>query len=552
MKPISPWVRETLARLSLDEKLGQMLHPNVRSNWTAEDFRKVMPEVRLGGMFLFSGSAADYVRLTNLIQDGDGLPVLISTDLESGAGRMISGATSFPDLMNTAAADDTELAALMGEATAVEARAYGVHWTFGPVVDLNMHPGNPICNTRSLGDNPERVTRLALAMVKAMQDNGLAATVKHFPGDGWDDRDQHLVTSINPLSREEWERTSGIPFRKTFAEGAWTTMIGHIAMPSLDDGDPTDPAGPPPAIMSKKITTDFLRGELGFDGLVVSDAIEMNGSVSRVVSPYELVVRMVNAGNDQLLFCQPRRDFAILQEAVAKGDISLERIDEAVGRILALKEKLGFAKDPASARPAKDPEAVLAPHRARFARASQMIAEKSLTLVRSPISVPLALKPGARVLTVHLRSNAEYNVDGFDKLLQARGIEVERWTEENSPYAARSTDYSRYDAILLLWVVGPTWGTGFIRPSGPWMRLPWFIRHEYPACPLIHVSFGTPYLLHDVPWASTMLNAYSPDPTTQAAVDRWLFGDIKALGTSPVDLDRPAKVRDLIRGAFAR
>lgn len=551
MKPRSPWVTQTLARLSLDEKLGQMLHPNVRANWTSEDLKNALPDVAMGGIFIFSGSASDYVRLTNLIQDGRGLPVLISTDLESGAGRMISGATSFPDLMNTAAANDSDLAELMGEATAIEARAYGVHWTFGPVVDVNMNPGNPICNTRSLGDDPQRIACLASAMLKAMQRHGLAATVKHFPGDGWDDRDQHLVTSINPLSREEWEHSSGIPFRRAFADGCWTTMIGHIAMPQLDPGDPTDPAGPPPAILSRKIATDFLRGGLGFEGLVVSDAIEMNGSVSRVRTPYELIVKLVNAGNDQLLFCQARRDFAILKEAVAKGDITIERVDEAVSRVLALKEQLGFASDPESARPAKDPEAVLAPHRQRFATASRLLAEKSLTQVRSNGQVPLRLKAGSRVLVVHLRSNPEYNVDGFDDLLRARGIDLERFTEETSPFQCRSMDFSRYDAILVLWVLGPTWGTGFIRPSGPWMRLPWFIRHEYPQCPMVHISFGTPYLIHDVPWADTLLNAYSPDPATQAAVDRWLFGDIRAEGSSPVDLDRPAKIRELMRGAFS-
>src|SRR5262249_28412257 len=157
---------------------------------------------------------------------------------------------------------------------------------------------------------------------------------KHFPGDGWDDRDQHLATTINPLSVKEWNKTSGIPYRETFAAGCWTTMIGHIAMPSLDPGDGRDPLGPPPAIQSKKITTGFLRGKLGFDGLVISDAIEMNGSVSRVASAYELVVKMINAGNDMLLFCDAKRDFAILQQAVAKGDITLARIDEACVRVL--------------------------------------------------------------------------------------------------------------------------------------------------------------------------------------------------------------------------
>jgi beta-N-acetylhexosaminidase len=327
-------------------------------------------------------------------------------------------------------------------------------------------------------------------------------------------------------------------------------MIGHIAMPSLDAGDPQDPAGPPPAILSKKITTDFLRKTVGFDGLVISDAIEMNGSVSRVRSAYELIVKLVNAGNDQLLFCNAKRDFEILQKAVAAGDISLARIDEAVTRVLALKEKLGFAANPASARPAADPEAALAPTRQKFGDAARRMADKALTAVRSNGEVPLQLSKGDRVLVVHLRSNPEYNVDGFDELLRARGLVVDRHTEADNHYQLRSTDYGPYKAVLVLWTVGPTWGTGFIRPGGTWMRAPWFVRHEYPTCPMVHVSFGTPYLIHDVPWADTLLNAYSPDPLTQKAVVEWLFGEREATGTSPVDLHRWDKVRELIHRAY--
>ncbi len=550
MRSTSSWVQKTLASLSLDEKLGQLLHPNVRPHWTEEELKKALPPVRLGGAFIFSGPGDQFARVARLLQAGPGLPLVISTDLESGAGRMISTATSFPDLMSIAAANDVELARRMGEATAVEARAYGVHWTFGPVVDINAHPGNPIANTRSLGDDPHKIARLATALVESMQAHGLAATVKHFPGDGWDDRDQHLATSINPLSLKEWKKTSGVPYKAAFEAGCWTTMIGHIAMPALDAGDPRDLAGPPPAIQSKRITTDFLRGKLGFDGLVISDAIEMNGSVSRVRSAYELVVNMINAGNDMLLFCDAKRDFVLLQKAVAQGDISLERVDEACSRVLELKEKLGFAANPASALPAADPDSALAPHHERFADAARSLARRALTPVRS--CTPVSLKKGDRVLVLHLRSNPEYNVDGFDDLLKARGIEVVRRTEADTPYEYRSIDYKDYAMVLVLWTVGPTWGTSFIRPSGPWMRGPWFVRHEYPPCPIVHVSFGTPYLIHDVPWADNLLNAYSPDAFTQQAVAEWLFGEVKATGTSPVDLDRHAKVRELIRKEFAR
>ena len=379
----------------------------------------------------------------------------------------------------------------------------------------------------------------------------MAATVKHFPGDGWDDRDQHLATTINPLTRDEWDRQSGVPFRQSFADGCWTTMIGHIALPAVDAGDPSDPLGPPPAILSKAITTDFLRGELGFDGLVISDAIEMNGSVSRVRSDYEMVVKMINAGNDQLLFCDAKRDFEALQKAVDCGDISLDRIDEACSRVLELKEKLGFATNPASARPSVDPTRELALRTPVFGEAAQAIADRAITLVRSDDSLPIRA-PGGKILVIHLRSIPEYNVAGLDALLRAKGYEVDSYTEATSPYSFQALDYSPYCLVLFAWTVGPTWGTNFIRPAGPWIRTPWFVRQKQPQCPVVHVSFGTPYLVHDVPWADTLINAYSPDVHTQRAVVEALVGQGKAVGTCPVDLDRPRQIRDLLARALAQ
>ena len=551
MHSFSPWVMRTLASLSLDEKLGQLLHPNVRPEWTEAQLAEVLPPVRLGGAFVFSGSGENFARVTRWLQGGGGLPLVISTDLESGAGRMITGATSFPDLMSLAAADDPELVRVMAEATAVEARAHGVHWTFGPVVDVNAHPGSPIANTRSLGDDPDKISRIAALLVETMQAHGLAATVKHFPGDGWDDRDQHLATSINPLSKDEWKRMSGKPFQRAFDAGCWTTMIGHIALPAVDPGIPGDPAGPPPSILSRKVTTDFLRGELGFQGLVVSDATEMGGSSSRVRSTYDLVVGMINAGNDMLLFCDAKRDWEHLRRAVANGDLSAERVDEACARVLELKERLGFAAHPESALPAPRPAEVLAAHRQRFTAAAQALAVKALTAVRTSPAVPLRLEKGEKILVLHLRSNPEYHVDGLDDLLRAEGYVVERRTEADNAFDFQRSDYSAYGLILILWTVGPTWGTSFIRPAGPWMRGPWWIRASFPACPIVHVSFGTPYLIHDVPWAETYLNAYSPDAETQKAVVGWLTGTVKAQGTSPVDLDRPNRIRDLLRREFA-
>jgi beta-N-acetylhexosaminidase len=328
-------------------------------------------------------------------------------------------------------------------------------------------------------------------------------------------------------------------------------MIGHIAMPAIDAGNPADPAGPPPATLSRAIATGFLRGTLGFEGLAVSDAIEMHGSVSRVRDAAELVVGLLNAGNDMLLFSDAKRDFGIIRDAVARGAISLARVDEACARVLALKERLGFAADPAAALPAADPEAVLAPLRPRFAAAAREVARRALTAVRMPAGGFPHLRPGDRVLAIHLRSNPEYNTDGLDTLLEERGMTVDRHTEANNPFAYPSLDLGVYRLILFCWTVGPTYGTNAIRPAGTWMRIPWFVGNAFPPCPVVHANFGTPYLVNDLPAASILVNAYSPDCHSQAAVADWLCGELEPSGVSPVDLDRPARIRELIRREYA-
>lgn len=563
--PGSPWVRSLLAAMSPAEKIGQLLHPSAKPNGSVEEIQASLPPVRVGGLFIFACTADAVLRVARDLQaPGKGvageLPLVLSSDLESGAGRMIKECTLFPDMMGVAACGDEGLAFEMGRATAREGRAHGLHWNFGPVVDLNYEPRNPITCTRSLGDDPQRAARLARAMILGMQSEGLCATAKHFPGDGWDDRDQHLATTINPLSLGEWERSSGVPFRAALDAGVLSVMIGHIAMPAVDPGDPADPAGPPPAMMSRPITTDFLRGRLGFRNVVISDAIEMNGSVSRARSPYEMVVRNVNAGCDMLLFSSAKRDFGILAEALEKGDLSMERLDEACSRVLALKEALGFAGDPASALPAEKTftsipsggakraaNAGLAPDEVASFRASAFaIASRAVTAERAE-DLPLALEKGSRVLCVHLRSWPEYDVTGFDELLRARGVEVDVRTEADDIYLFRGIDYSKYAAVLLLYVIGPTWGMNTVRPRGSMSRIPWFVCQAHPGCPVVAVSFGTPYLLHDLPWARNYLNAYSPDGFTEEAVLRILLGEAEPEGKCPVDLDRAERLRELLK-----
>ena len=568
MKELSEWVSGNLSRMSLEQKVAQMLMPNFRPQSSPESMEDILvPGYDPGGVFFFGATSGEFKRASEWLQARCSLPALVASDLESGAGRVIDGCVTFPDLMALAASGDIGLAREQGRVTALEAREHGVHWTLGPVADLNANPYNPIVCTRSLGDDEAKVGAFVGAIVSSMQENGMVACAKHFPGDGWDDRDQHVCTSTNPLSVDDWFRLSGKPFADAIAAGVKSVMIGHIALPSVDPGNPDDPLGPPPASMSRKIVTGLLRERMGFDGVIITDALEMGGLVSRMRSHRELIVEVVNAGCDVLLFSVAREDFGIIVDAVKSGEIPHERIDGAVARILTLKEWLGFAQNPccalphAIASPTPNPEQGLIKnartplpgesHGIGFEWAAIQVAYKAMTLVRDCADRP-HLKIGDPILAIHLRSNPQYNIDAFDGLLAGEGFNVVRKTESDLDGDWLSEkSLSGFAAIIFLWNMGPTWGTADIRPGGTFMRIPWFLRMRYPSCPVFHVSFGYPYLLHDLPWAGYILNAYSPDIHSQRAALDVILGRQPAPGKSPVDLMRPERLRELLAREIA-
>jgi len=276
----SEWVEQVLTTLTLDQKIGQLLHPCLPPSTSIEEREKHLDGIEPGGLFLFSGTKDQFSEITSWFQSESFTPVIISADLENGAGKIIEDATSFPCMMSVAAADDEKLSYEMGRAAALEGSACGVHWSFGPIVDMNVHPHNPGTNTRSFGDDPERILRLSKAMLRGMQENGLCATVKHFPGAGLDDRDQHLCTAINPFRMDQWFALSGRMFQESIDLGVWSVMIGHISLPAWDPGIGDHLQNAPPATLSKKIITGLLRERMGFEGVIITDALDMAGVTS--------------------------------------------------------------------------------------------------------------------------------------------------------------------------------------------------------------------------------------------------------------------------------
>jgi beta-N-acetylhexosaminidase len=413
---------------------------------------------------------------------------------------------------------------MLGTAAAREGRHAGIHWTFAPVVDVNVNPDNPIANTRSLGDDPARVARLAMAMARGMQDHGLAACAKHFPGDGVDDLDQHTVTSVNTLSRPEWQRLSGFPFRQAIDAGVWSLMVGHIALPAWDDTQHTCGVHRPASI-SPTLVTGLLRGELGFQGLIVTDDMNMGG-VAGYAKRRDRTVACIAAGCDMLLFPKLPDDYATLLDAVRSGTLPEARVNDAVRRILAFKARLHLHTGELFG-PAVDIQ-----EQQTFAEASRQIAAAAIVKVRDHHgTLPIQhLKPGAKVLTITLASDFQ-DVPEVDSALRARGYHVDH---AYNPDDLRLSDQTfAYDAVFVNFVFKAAWGLQSVRSVGLHNRL--FIGGFYSDHPcVVFTSFGSPYHLRMFSTLPNYLNVHSSSPDSQrAAVQVW-FGEAEARGTSPV------------------
>jgi beta-N-acetylhexosaminidase len=517
------WIETTLNSLSLEERVGQLLLPMCANADHYENIKKLLPEIRLGGVFVFGARPEEHRERLRTLQGMSCVPLVVAADLEAGAGHVVQGGVPFPDPLAVAAADRDDLAWQMGRAAALQGRSVGIHWTFAPVVDVNINPDNPIANTRSLGDDPERISRLAAAIIQGAQEHGLATCAKHFPGDGIDDFDQHVVTSVNSLSMEDWKRISGRTFSAAFAADVMSVMIGHIALPAWDPT--TDRRGAYcPASVNKRIVTDLLRKEMGFEGLIVTDDMNMGG-VSGYMNSVDRTIGCINAGCDMLLFPQLPGDYHTLLAAVKDGRISEERLNDAVRRILEFKTRLNLNEgqleyDEPSPLQAKE-----------FAKAARQIAEGALVKVRDVDGLlPLKdLKPGARVATVTL-SIEPMELPEVDAALKARGFQVDHFYNPGFDFAQ---NVKGYDAVFVNFAYKASWAVTSVRSVGVQNRM--FMFGFYMEQPrTVFTSFGSPYHLRQFSALPNLINAHSSsDDSQRAAVAAW-FGDLPMNGKSPV------------------
>ncbi len=558
------WVAQTLKKLSLDEKIGQLFAVWAYGSFhstESQDYKDLVRDVEEKHIGSFAiqtqGSPLGIPErsqvyptaiLVNTLQRHAKVPLLVAADFERGTCMRVAEGTSFPHTMAVGATGRPEDAYTMGKITALEARAVGVPWIFAPDADVNSNPQNPIINTRSFGEDPARVAEFVAAFVRGVEENGGLATAKHFPGHGDTSTDSHLDLPAVTSDRAHLEQVELAPFRAAIAAGVSTIMTGHLAVPALE------PDPDLPATMSATITTDLLRHQMGFDGLVVTDALDMGGVTVRY-PPGEVAVRSILAGSDVLLV-PPVLDAALsaVHDAVASGRIPMARLDEAVTRVLRAKAKLGLYKSKLV-----DVDALAGKFdRPEFDRAALDIADRGITLLRDDQHIlPLDSTKPQRVLLVA--------VSGDSDPYPAGNLESEiRWRVDSLSTVRMDTRFVRaemaklpspdtYDVAVAAIFVRVTDRKGSV--GLPDDEAAVVDRLLAAGKPVVVACFGSPYLAERFPAAKTWISAFSTVDVAQWAMGRALFGQTAVRGRLPVSvpgvaalgagLDRPANPMNL-------
>jgi beta-N-acetylhexosaminidase len=559
------WVQDTLRKMSVEEKVGQMIVSSFFSTFMSTDSAefdelvKAVHELKVGGFHVFGGrepvpnvllnptygsvtlgQPLEAASILNRLQAISDVPLLNTADFETGVGFRIAGATSFPRLMAFGAARDEKLAEEAGRITGEETRALGVHVNFAPVVDVNNNPRNPVINTRSYGEDPQTVGRLAAAYVRGLQSAGVSATLKHFPGHGDTDVDSHLGLPIIKHPRTRLDQIELVPFRAGVAAGADAVMTAHIELPQLD------PAPKTPTTLSAPIVQGLLRKDLGFQGLIYTDSMGMAG-VAAIYSPGEAAVLAVKAGNDVILHSPDDAEaHRAVVEAVKSGRIPEAQVNTSVERILRAKARANLHRNRTVNL---DAISTILGTRRNQAVADQ-VSERSITLLKDDRNqVPLKAARDAQVLylsVLDFPSNWRIAAPSRTFIPELR----KRWPNVTAIELSDRTSPSeielvramapRYDAVIASVFVRAGSASGRMDLAQPLQRLLADLSRR--PSPMVTVFFGNPYVAMYVPELPAVMLTYDFYDRAEAAAVRALAGEISIGGRLPIELPGFAKV----------
>jgi beta-N-acetylhexosaminidase len=553
------WVNDTLANLSIEEKIGQLF-----CSFGLSKSRKALLGMvgghGVGGVMLNPSKSSEMADAHAFLQANSKLPLLIAGNLENGGAGATSDGTNFGMPMLAAATGKPVNGYRLGAVSCGEGAALGFNWAFAPVVDLNLNFRNPIANVRAFGEDPDTVIAFAKEYLRAADECGVAACAKHFPGDGADERDQHLLTSVNDLYLDEWDKSYGRIYKALIEAGVRTIMAGHIAMPAYQE-DMDEPNAP--ASLSKALMAGLLRRKLGFNGLITTDASSMAG-FRTYMKREDAVPYAIANGADMLLFNRPE-DMGYLLSGLKRSIVAEERLNEAVTRVLALKASLKLHEKPRYA-PKAEP---LKANRERNGAWAKECADDGITIVKDtqgllPISASKYKRLYLNVLEdddslntpLRRKLKALFEREGFEvklrdrsalaqlntiaspgasplkkalALLKARGA----LAEPRGPVAGF---LDSFDLAVYVANFEPSSKAASLRINWRGLKglgndLPWFAAEK----PVMFISLASPYHLLDAPMIKTFINAYSSNSFALEALAGKLLGRSPFKGVSPVD-----------------
>ncbi|MGQ0647394.1 MAG: glycoside hydrolase family 3 protein [Gemmatimonadaceae bacterium] len=551
MSPVSAssrvWADSALRTLTLRDKAAQLVWPWILGDYVAEGSRewqrvaRLVTEDHVGGFIVSVGSPVEIATKINALQRLSTLPLIVSADLETGVGFRarggyfvpnaidLGGATNFPLQMALGAANDPSLAYELGKVTATEGRALGIHIAYGPVLDVNNNPRNPVIGARSISEDPRITARMGAEVVRGLQENGMLATAKHFPGHGDTETNSHLALAAVTAPRARLDSVELVPFKAAIDAGVGAVMTFHGYLPALDSSEV-------PATLSTKVMTGLLRTELKFDGLLVTDAMTMAGVVDKF-GDVEAAKRAIAAGNDVLLMpTDTRKAIEAVVAGVREGRYDEARLDRSVRRVLELKHRFGLTR-----------QRLVALDRVRsivgdstHVASADNLAERSFVLAKDSLGVVPIRKSAdrARVLSITYARRAELSAGTTFNAELARGTALQSLfvnaDEVGTDYQQVLATAAQSDIVVIGSYVNITSETA--TATAPRGFVEFARRLTETGKPVVLVSFGTPDLLNQVPFAPAFAVAWGGTASSQRAAARALLGEIPIAARLPISI----------------
>ena len=535
------WAESTLDKLTLREKIAQMMVYRMNMhylNYNSDEWKEIENLISsdgIGILHIWFGETGSALTMLNKIQRESKIPILVEADIESGLGRRYPGAVTLPPMMAIAATGNSKFAYEAGRISAEESRGVGIHFNLAPVVDVNNNPKNPIINTRSFGEHPDSVIKYSREFIKGLHEHGMLTTAKHFPGHGDTETDSHSSLAQIPSDSARLWQIELPPFKNAIESGVDAIMVAHVNSPEYQIHSED------PATLSKFWIQDVLRSKMKFDGVIITDAMDMGGIVKKYSDSYALI-ETIKAGSDIIIQNnQMKKSIDLVEKAVKNGIISEQRINASTLKVLKMKERLGLHKNKIISM---DDTHMSVGKKSNFDLASE-IGNRSITLVKNNDNIlPLEPKSNDTFYIVDLYDGANnHNESIVTKSLRENGYKVRSFQIDKSDsliVANHILDQIPSDGLVLLnaYANPVEWKENIFLPS---VEADFINRLIKKCSTVIITSFGSPYLIQDFPEAPVYICAYKGSSVMQKAFLNALMGESDINGILPVTIPGIAK-----------